>query len=600
MKKTQIALSLFLASSFLIGGLASHANALRVKSLHAYGDAFSIITDLTTEKVIHTEQQKAYLEYSGDYVSIPEENYPDGQKHLSDPLPVNLEWNFNVPSGKTISRYDVVVGKEADLSDGYALKGTTATSLNVYNSYLGENYFKVVANYADGTKDESEIKSYKVEEVYPRNLRIEGMTNCRDMGGARELENGGHIKQGLIFRTSATNNWAYGRGDVSDRLTDAGKEELLTRLGCKTEINVNNSGGNDVGVQNFVDAYMYYDNGKHHMYRNTEPLKQALHALAKPENYPVFYHCRIGTDRTGFMAIMISALLGVSENDIYQDYLFSNFGNIQEKRYIGEKAGRDNILKYMDDLKTYPGEKLQNKAYNFLLSIGMPAEELDSIIDILVEGNKPEGNHNHQEVIFAEDFTPDGTEMKTIPSSATGNASRAHPKQYFTLGEYTSVAMEFNPDYDGEAMVLAYLGSTDSSSSKKVNESITLTFDGEEIDINEITFADAGFGTGENRTYYAPVMLATVNCVKGSTPVEITGLANNLNIGAVALIPVEKIEDEIPDDNPNPSGDSSSSTPSKPAENKNGCGGSIIAVSSLVSLLAIGGTSFFLIRRKEK
>ena len=153
MKKTQIALSLFLASSFLIGGLASHANALRVKSLRADGDAFSIITDLTTEKVIHTEQQKAYLEYSGDYVSIPEENYPDGQKHLSDPLPVNLEWNFNVPSGKSISRYDVVVGKEADLSDGYALQGTTATSLNVYNSYLGENYFKVVANYADGTKD---------------------------------------------------------------------------------------------------------------------------------------------------------------------------------------------------------------------------------------------------------------------------------------------------------------------------------------------------------------------------------------------------------------------------------------------------------------
>ena len=53
---------------------------------------------------------------------------------------------------------------------------------------------------------------------------------------------------------------------------------------------------------------------------------------------------------------MLGALLGVSENEIYQDYLFSNFGNIQDKRYIGEKAGRDNILKYMDDLKTYPGE----------------------------------------------------------------------------------------------------------------------------------------------------------------------------------------------------------------------------------------------------
>ena len=604
MKKSKITLSLILASSFVVAGLASFAKASKAQALYA-DDAFTIVTDLNAEKEIHTAAQKEYLSYEGDYVSIPEENYPDGQKHLSDPLPVNLEWNFNVPGGKELSRYDVVVGKEADLSDGYALKGTTSTSLDIYNSYLGQNYFKVVANYSDGTKDESEIKSYKVEETYPRNLRIEGMTNCRDMGGARVLENGGHIKQGLIFRTSATNNWAYGRGDVSDRLTDAGKEELLTRLGCKTEINVNNSGGNDVGVQNFVDAYMYYDAGKHHMYRNTEPLKQALHALANPDNYPVFYHCRIGTDRTGFMAIMISALLGVSENDIYQDYLFSNFGNIQEKRYIGEKAGRDNILKYMDDLKTYPGEKLQNKAYNFLLSIGMPAEELDSIIDILVEGNKPEGNHNHQEVILAEDFTPDdGMQMKTIPSSATGNASRAHPKQYYTLGEYESVAMEFEPDYDGEAMVLAYLGSTDSSSSKKIGESITLTVDGEEIEINDITFADAGFGTGENRTYYAPVMLATVDCVEGATPVEIMGLANNLNIGAVALIPLEQIADEEPYVDPVDGGGNDSSAPSNPSnpepeKKNNGCGGSIIAASSLVALISLAGIATVALKRKN-
>ena len=48
-------------------------------------DAFSIITDLEETKEIHTDRQKEYLSYDGDYVSIPEANYPDGQKHLSDP-----------------------------------------------------------------------------------------------------------------------------------------------------------------------------------------------------------------------------------------------------------------------------------------------------------------------------------------------------------------------------------------------------------------------------------------------------------------------------------------------------------------------------------
>ena len=335
MKKLNNVLILLGSLVLLTGCVNDNTGMKRARVYNANDvDGFSITTNLEEVKEIHTAQQKEYLSYEGEYVYIPEANYPDGQKHLSDPNPVNLAWNFEIPSGKTIARYDVTIGKDPNLMDGYTVKGTTDVSLDIYNSYLGDNYFRVIAKYSDGTEDSSKIFKYQVDNVYPRNLKIDGMTNCRDMGGARELENGGHIKQGLIYRTSGTNSWGNGRAVVPDTITAAGKEELLVHLGCKTEINVNNSGSNQVGVENFVDAYMYYDNGKHHMYRNTEPLKTAFHALANPDNYPVFYHCRIGTDRTGFMAIMLSALLGVSENDIYQDYLFSNFGNIQEKRYV--------------------------------------------------------------------------------------------------------------------------------------------------------------------------------------------------------------------------------------------------------------------------
>ena len=290
MKKTQITLSFVLASSFLFAALAGHANANRIKALFAADDPFTITTNLEEEKTIHTERQATYLSYSVDHVSIPEADYPDGQQHLSDPEPVKLEWNFEVPSGKTLSRYDVVVGKEADLKDGYAIKGTTTASLNVYNSYLGVNYFKVVANYSDGSKDESAINQYKVEEIYPRNIKIDGMTNCRDMGGARQLADGGYITQGLIYRTSGTNSWGNGRAVVTDTITAAGKEELLNRLGCKTEINVNNSGSNQVGVKNFVDAYMYYDAGKHHMYRNGRIVQLLGHYVYLPREFQYFFH----------------------------------------------------------------------------------------------------------------------------------------------------------------------------------------------------------------------------------------------------------------------------------------------------------------------
>ena len=547
-------------------------------------DSFNVTTDLETTKSIHTDRQAEYLSYDGEYVSIPENLYPDGQQHLSDPNPVSLAWDFDVPSGKSILRYSVAIGREPDLSDAYVVNGTTEKSIGIYNSYLGDNYFKIIANYTDGTSDSSKIQKYQVEDVYPRNLKIDGMTNCRDMGGGRTLEDGGRIKQGMIYRTSGTHSWGNGRAVVPDTITSSGKEELLNHLRCKTEINVNNSGSNQVGVDNFVDAYMYYDAGKHHLYRNAEPLKTVFHALSDINNYPIFYHCRIGTDRTGLVAIMISGLLGVSENEIFQDYLFSNFGNIQEKRYIGEKAGRDNILRYIDDLKTYPGEKFQNKVYNCLLSIGVPAEELDSIIDILTEGNKASGNNNQQEVVLAEDFEAEDTEMKEI-TATSGNASRAHPKKYYTLGEDQSVTAYFNPQYTAKVALIAYLGSTDSSASKTIGDSISVNVDGSDFEVNERTFADVGFGSGEGRTYYSPVILGEMNMTPGQTEVKITGVANNLNIGALALIPVEPV--------------SSSNEPNN-KDRVRGCFGSITATVSLVSLVSVGVIGIMVSRRKKE
>ena len=593
MKKHSLSALLVLASACLLMGCTDQSKygAMRRRPLIAESSDFSVTTNLEETKEIHTERQKEYLSYDGNYDTIPEANYPDGQKHLSDPEPVNLAWNYTPISGKTLTRYDVKVGKEANLSDGYVIKGTSSTSLDIYNSYLGDNYFQIIANYDDGSKDESAIQKYEVDNVYPRNLKIDGMTNCRDMGGGRVLENGGTIKQGLLYRTSSTNNWAYGRGDVADKITTNGKEVLLNQLGCKTEINVNNSDDHFSDIPNYVAAKMYYDNGKHHLYRNGEPLKEVFHTLSDINNYPIFYHCRIGTDRTGLCGIMISGLLGVPENLIYQYYLFSNFGNIQEKRYIGEKAGRDNILNYINDLKTYPGEKFQNKVYNYLLSIGVPASELNSVIDILTEGNKAEGNDNYQEVILADEFAATGAEMQTV-------TSQAHPKKYYTLTKGASIKVEFDPKYTADAKLVAYLGSTKTGDdntnhtlfkSLMVADSISATLDGYDVGIDEeMSFYDVGFGQGDGRTYYSAVMLGDVQVIAGMTEVIITGKDGEpLNIGAIALIPTSKVSVDAP--------------VIQPTENSSkGCGGSIVVTTSLIALVALSGVSVLIFRKRKE
>ena len=584
MKMQKYSALIILSSAFHLLGCTDserlHAEGMG-KLIADAANGFTVTTNLEETKEIHTAQQKEYLSYQGEYVSIPEANYPDGSKHISNPEPVNLAWEFSPASGKTVSRYDVKIGQKEDLSDGFTIQGTATASLDVYNSYLGDNYFQIIANYSDGSKDQSAIQKYKVDETYPRNLKIEGMTNCRDMGGGRELEDGGYIKQGLIYRTSSTNSWAYGRGDGPDTITTAGKEVLLNQLGCKTEINVNNSNDQLSGIQNFVNARMYYDSGKHHLYRNAEPIKEVFHALADENNYPVFYHCRIGTDRTGLCAILISGLLGVPENLIYQDYLFSNFGNIQEKRYIGDKAGRDNILNYINDLKAFPGEKFQNKIYNYLLAIGVPASELNSVINILTEGTKAQGNDNCQQVITAENFTSEDLELKT-------ETSQANPKKYYSLEKDCSVTATFDFNYTGEAKLVAYLGNPNriSDTSKKIAESIEVSIDGEYFEQDEVSYADAGFGQGDGRNYYSAVVLGTIDVYPYEMEVNIEGNDSDLNIGAISVIPTEPVSPE--------------ETPVNPDKPNKGCGGSIVFASSAVATLAVLGGSLLVFRKRKE
>jgi protein-tyrosine phosphatase len=49
-------------------------------------------------------------------------------------------------------------------------------------------------------------------------------------------------------------------------------------------------------------------------------LRQALEVIAAAENGPVVFHCASGKDRTGLLAALVLALLGVVESDIIEDF----------------------------------------------------------------------------------------------------------------------------------------------------------------------------------------------------------------------------------------------------------------------------------------
>ncbi len=114
---------------------------------------------------------------------------------------------------------------------------------------------------------------------------------------------------------------------------------------------------------------------------NTEMVKRIFSdILSKRENYPLIFHCSIGTDRTGMIAFLVNGLLGVDINDLYRDYLFSNFGDIGgDRNVIGI------TFNYVATIQNTKGNTLSEKIENYLLSIGVKQEEINSIRAILSE-----------------------------------------------------------------------------------------------------------------------------------------------------------------------------------------------------------------------
>lgn len=477
---------------------------------------------------MHTDLQKAFLEYDGAYGRCPTDLYPDGTDHLSDSKPITLTWNYELPEGKEVAKYSVIFGQEKDLSDGYKVEGNNEETISFYNPFLGRNYYKLIATFTDETTDETPIRRFEVDSTYPRNLTIAGMTNCRDMGG-RITEDGARIKQGLIYRTSGKNQ--------NGSLTDATTEEMINHLGVINEINLAGDSSsynlNLEGTTLITSCRMDTSStgGFHHFSRNTEAVKNFFEILADTDNYPLFYHCKIGTDRTGLCSVLLSGLLGVSLNEIYQDYLFSNFGKIGEKRGIGTGDSHD-MLKYINDILEISGESFKNKVYNTLLAIGLSRDTLDTVIDNLTIGDAPSGNDAGQIIATGEDMEGDGVEI------VLDDSERNNPDAYYVLNDDEQfVSYSFSATRAFTGQVVAYLGNPNASTTLKIADAISCDFDYLPMDIRDLTYQEARMGkctfNGASRTNYFPVILGTVEVTIDNHVIEIYGTSNVMNIAGI-------------------------------------------------------------------
>ncbi len=320
--------------------------------------------------ILHTDIQRKYLRDGFENINT----YAVGAEELSRPTKVEYTWESGTKP------YTVYLSEHEDYSEPLIYqvdeKKISFTNLKIDTQY----YFKVISG-----SDIIRNDSFLTDNEIIRNLYISGVTNARDLGGYRVGKE--VTKQGLIFRTGRINE--NSTETPKDKITEAGKHTMLNELKVKSEIDlrmVNNNevGGLTEGVGVLGDTVSYYQcpmdyNKSFETEENVKSLRKVFEILGNSENYPTFFHCSIGTDRTGYVAWLINACLGVNEGYLWRDYLFSNFGNIGGKRSV---SSIDNS--YVKTINGGPGATLKDKATYYLLQKGITRDQIDTLRNMML------------------------------------------------------------------------------------------------------------------------------------------------------------------------------------------------------------------------
>ena len=388
MRRKLLTLSIFvlIGSSLLSCGNNASTSSNGSKPTSSYSETQQV-NDYTIELTeldevdFHTENQKAYLK--DDYNNIA--NYANGKSEASRPDAISLKWksiaaNKNSPK---IDKYEIMISENEDFSN-YDSYYSYSPIYNIYNLKIATKYYwKVVANLKNGSKVESNVDEFETMDYGPRNLYVDGVTNVRDLGGWN-TSSGERVKQGMIFRSGRFNKSES--TSIKKEITAEGVDTMINTVGLKTEIDLRRVDNNEVGsitsspIDESVNYYSCPMNweGSNMLLDNLESVKNVFTILGDEDNYPVVYHCNIGTDRTGLFAFLINGLLGVSEDDLYRDYLFSNFG------YINGTRGTSGIKNsYVATVKSYSGDTLSEKIRNCLVDKGVGEQDINTMISML-------------------------------------------------------------------------------------------------------------------------------------------------------------------------------------------------------------------------
>ena len=336
-------------------------------ALKAYlDDAESAYTD-TNDGEITVMNKYA----SGNYTSSSRKDCPN---------PVTIEWADPASNSTVISIFESELLTNPVLTQNAT---ANATSASVYNLIPGRKYYYTVSE--DGTVWEKGFfnttgrrRMIKVSNSYGRGYA----NNCRDLGGLIVSDHGTQktIKYGYLFRgtnmdrTSANVEWPI----------------LLDFMNIGRDIDLRNGNASNPGSsdQGNTTCYCPWPNNEV-LYTApgiadgtnfddlSDPVKvgqifMAFYNTVK-SGKATYFHCYSGADRTGYIAMLIEGLLGVSEKDCTIDYELTSFSVSGGRYRVGQVQGQSQEYVFRQGIAFLRGkgktdDTFQEKIENYLVS----------------------------------------------------------------------------------------------------------------------------------------------------------------------------------------------------------------------------------------
>ena len=365
------------------------ANAIRIKngSTNTYkiANMSTAIFELSgAEKLAEFSQINNVVKSYIDNVSYTEEC---NTSSINDYIDIATNYRKDQPVGHTVT---LNKGKMQICDGNNVLTADSVSGTNtIYN--LTPNH---VCNYINVVNDNIAKSGTLKATGSLRMIKADSVNNVRDLGGWSC--DGGTIKYGLLFRGGELN------GEHSVIISDNDKSVFRDLLGIKSELDLRGNWEIDMDTTDTSDDIVSSALGDDVDYLNVaiEPYKNAIDLSFQYYKKTVsalkyifnnvtnkahtYFHCVSGADRTGTIALLIEALLGVSQSDIDKDYEITSFTNETGIKRVRTDSNYVNLINY---LKSMDGSTLADKTASWFILAGFTIDEINKFRRNMINGN---------------------------------------------------------------------------------------------------------------------------------------------------------------------------------------------------------------------